>query len=61
MHAFEFASALTLGMEGLPVRNRPALEAAGFTGRDLWRYVHRGLDGPLPTTTYPVATIGGAP
>ncbi|WP_343239594.1 GNAT family N-acetyltransferase [Streptomyces sp. SID9913] len=45
--AFEFASALTLGLEGLPVRHRPAtraaLEKAGFTGRDLWRYMHTGL------------------
>lgn len=41
--AFAFASALTLGLEGLPVRHRPAtreaLEKAGFTGRDLWRYM----------------------
>src|SRR5690606_26664715 len=45
--AFEFASALTLGLEGLPVRHRPAtrkaLEKAGFTGRDLWRYMHTDL------------------
>ncbi|MGP4001376.1 hypothetical protein [Streptomyces sp. 8N706] len=37
VHAFEFASALSLGLEGLPVRNRPAihraLEAAGFSGK----------------------------
>ncbi|TJZ96483.1 GNAT family N-acetyltransferase [Actinacidiphila oryziradicis] len=49
VYAFEFACALTLGLEGLPVCNRPAtrraLEAAGFTGRDLWRYIHRGLLG----------------
>ncbi|MDQ1014322.1 GNAT family N-acetyltransferase [Streptomyces afghaniensis] len=47
VHAFEFASALTLGLEGLPARHRPAtrraLEAAGFTGRDLWRYMRADL------------------
>jgi GNAT superfamily N-acetyltransferase len=47
VHAFEFACALTLGMEGLPARHRPtthkALKAAGFTGRDLWRYMRADL------------------
>ncbi|MER5974527.1 GNAT family N-acetyltransferase [Streptomyces sp. NPDC002055] len=47
VHAFEFASALTLGMEGLPARHRPAtrraLQEAGFTGRDLWRYMRADL------------------
>ncbi|MGW0708970.1 GNAT family N-acetyltransferase [Streptomyces sp. NPDC002643] len=47
VHAFEFASALTLGLEGLPARHRPvtrrALEEAGFTGRDLWRYMRVSL------------------
>ncbi|WP_246144648.1 GNAT family N-acetyltransferase [Actinacidiphila oryziradicis] len=61
VHAFEFACALTLGLEGLPVRNRPAtrraLEATGFTGRDRWRYLHRPLDSPLPTVAYPVADV----
>lgn len=51
VYAFEFASALTLGLEGLPVRHRPvtrtALEAAGFAGRDLWRYIHRRLGDPV--------------
>lgn len=55
VHAFEFASALTLGLEGLPVRNRPAtrqaLREAGFTGRDLWRYLHA----PLPIAGLPHA------
>ncbi|MEW1721199.1 GNAT family N-acetyltransferase [Streptomyces sp. NPDC093109] len=45
--AFEFASALSLGLEGLPAGHRPAtrraLEAAGFSGRNLWRYMHAGL------------------
>ena len=47
VYAFEFASALTLGLEGLPVRfravTRKALDDAGFSGRDLWRYIHRRL------------------
>lgn len=47
VHAFEFASALTLGLEGLPARHRPAtrraLEASGFTGQDLWRYMRTDL------------------
>ena len=47
VHAFEFASALSLGLEGLPVRNRPevrrALGEAGFVPRDLWRYMHARL------------------
>ncbi len=47
VYAFEFASALSLGLEGLPVRHRPAtrraLETAGFTGRDLWRYMRADL------------------
>lgn len=47
MYAFEFASALTLGLEGLPARHRPAthraLRKAGFTGRDLWRYLRAAL------------------
>ncbi|MFD5749676.1 GNAT family N-acetyltransferase [Streptomyces sp. NPDC127033] len=45
--AFEFASALSLGLEGLPAGHRPVtragLEAAGFSGRNLWRYMHAGL------------------
>ncbi|WP_240677082.1 GNAT family N-acetyltransferase [Actinacidiphila soli] len=61
VYAFAFASAPSLGLEGLPVRNRPAtrraLEAAGFAGRDRWRYLHRPLDGPLPTDAYPVADV----
>jgi ribosomal protein S18 acetylase RimI-like enzyme len=47
VHAFDFATALACGLEALPVRRRPvtagALEQAGFTGRDLWSYMHRGL------------------
>jgi GNAT superfamily N-acetyltransferase len=47
LHAFDFASALTLGLEALPVRHRAttdrSLREAGFTGRDLWRYTHRML------------------
>ncbi|MEU8435458.1 GNAT family N-acetyltransferase [Streptomyces sp. NPDC029216] len=48
-----FAPALTLGLVGLPAGHRPAtrrvLEAAGFTGRDLWRYMHADL----PVTCLP--------
>ncbi|GHE13831.1 GNAT family N-acetyltransferase [Streptomyces alanosinicus] len=55
VHAFEFASALTHGLEGLPARHRPvtrqALEEAGFTGRDLWRYMRV----PLPVAGLPHA------
>lgn len=41
--SFDFASALSLGLEGLPVGHRAATHAAlvarGFTGRNLWRYM----------------------
>ncbi len=47
IHAFDFATALSLGLEGLPRRHRPAthaaLTAAGFTGEDLWRYLRASL------------------
>ncbi|MGW6460832.1 GNAT family N-acetyltransferase [Streptomyces sp. NPDC055078] len=50
VYAFEYATALTQGVEGLPVRHRPmtfrALEDAGFLTRDLWRYLYTPL--PLP-------------
>jgi ribosomal protein S18 acetylase RimI-like enzyme len=58
--AFEFASALTLGVEALPVAHRPvtaaALKARGFTGSDLWRYMHRPLTDlpPRPELTLEV-------
>jgi ribosomal protein S18 acetylase RimI-like enzyme len=61
VHAFDFASALSLGLEALPVGHRPAtraaLEAAGFTGRRLWRYMRAAL----PLTALPRAgqvTVG---
>jgi len=45
--AYDFASALTLGLEALPVRHRAttrrALEAHGFVGSDSWRYIRRPL------------------
>lgn len=52
--AFEFATALTRGLEALPAGHRPAtdaaLRAAGFTGTALWRYMHTTLPRPgLPT------------
>lgn len=47
VHAFHFASALSLGLEALPVRHRPAtvvaLERASFTGERLWRYMRADL------------------
>jgi ribosomal protein S18 acetylase RimI-like enzyme len=47
VHAFHVASALSLGLEALPVRHRPvtarALERAGFSGQRLWRYMRADL------------------
>lgn len=58
IYAFDFASALSLGLEGFPVRHRQAtrqaLEAAGFTGDDQWRYLHAAL--PLPSAPPRLAT-----
>ncbi|MGX1887383.1 GNAT family N-acetyltransferase [Streptomyces sp. NPDC055287] len=51
VEAFQFASALSLGLEALPVGHRPAtvraLQRAGFTGQRLWRYMRADL--PAPT------------
>ncbi|MFI9251316.1 GNAT family N-acetyltransferase [Streptomyces sp. NPDC053069] len=57
LEAFQFATALTLGLEALPVRHRPAthaaLTAAGYAGTGLWRYMHRTLPAPeLPRLTH---------
>jgi ribosomal protein S18 acetylase RimI-like enzyme len=57
LDAFEFASALAVGLEGLPVRHRPATRAAlaahGFLESNLWRYMHRDLPAPeLPLATH---------
>ncbi|WP_018351934.1 GNAT family N-acetyltransferase [Longispora albida] len=56
VEAFSFATALSLGLEALPVRHRPATHAAllerGFTGSDLWRYMRRDLPADLPVTGY---------
>lgn len=45
--AFHLTSALTLGLECLPVRHRPdtraALVRAGFADHRRWRYLRRGL------------------
>ncbi|MET7718542.1 GNAT family N-acetyltransferase [Streptomyces sp. NPDC005407] len=64
MYGFEFASALTLGLEGMPLRARPAtrktLEAAGFSGRDVWRYIHRELakvSDIASSSSYPLAEV----
>lgn len=50
LHAFHFATPLSFGLEALPVRRRTVtdrtLRAAGFVGRDLWRYAHRRLPAP---------------
>ncbi|MEJ1960991.1 MAG: GNAT family N-acetyltransferase [Gammaproteobacteria bacterium] len=50
MHAFWIATALTSGLEALPIRHRPVahseLLARGFASLDLWRYMH--IDTPLP-------------
>ena len=47
VEALAFASALSRGLEGLPVHHRSvthcALRAAGFTGQNLWRYMRREL------------------
>lgn len=61
LHAFDFASALSLGLEALPVRHRAstdhALRDAGFISRDLWRYAHRVLPAPeLPVDPAAVVT-----
>ncbi|OIV36511.1 hypothetical protein BIV57_15920 [Mangrovactinospora gilvigrisea] len=52
LEAFQFASALGLGLEGLPVRHRPATHAAllraGFRGDDLWSYMRADLPLNIP-------------
>jgi ribosomal protein S18 acetylase RimI-like enzyme len=65
VEAFDFASALGLGLEGLPVAHRPATHAAlvgrGFADADLWRYMYRALPAPdLPrTAAFQVEQIDG--
>jgi len=48
MDAFDFATALGLGLEALPIHHRPAthseLLARGFVAEDLWRYMRLELD-----------------
>ncbi|MFH9424530.1 GNAT family N-acetyltransferase [Streptomyces sp. NPDC017529] len=48
--AFHLTSALTLGLEALPARHRPATRAAleryGFAGERRWRYLRRELPAP---------------
>ncbi|GGO98177.1 GNAT family N-acetyltransferase [Wenjunlia tyrosinilytica] len=47
LEAFQFATPLGVGLEGLAVGHRPVtravLEGAGFVGEDLWRYMRAGL------------------
>jgi ribosomal protein S18 acetylase RimI-like enzyme len=54
--AFEFASALGVGLEALPVGRRPVTHAVlqdrSFVATDLWRYMHRSL----PAVDLPRAT-----
>ena len=51
--AFDFATALGLGLEALPVKHRfvthSVLLDRGFEAEDLWRYMHRDLPAELPT------------
>ncbi|GAA0490836.1 GNAT family N-acetyltransferase [Streptomyces sp. NPDC046215] len=50
VEAFQFSTALTLGLEALPVARRratrTALERAGFTGERLWRALRAELPRP---------------
>lgn len=50
LDAFHFTTALTLGLEALPLGHRPATHAAlppaGLSGTDLWGYLHRTLPAP---------------
>ena len=56
VYAFEFASALALGLEGLAASHRPgihhALTRSGFIARARWRY----MGAPLPIPGLPHAT-----
>lgn len=51
--AFDFATALGLGLEALPVRHRHVTHSVlldrGFDAEDLWRYMRRDLPAELPT------------
>jgi hypothetical protein len=61
VRAFHTAGPFTASLPGLATRNRPAtrraLEAAGFSGDAIWRYLHRPLRGPRPTAPYPLALV----
>ncbi|MEO3765717.1 GNAT family N-acetyltransferase [Streptomyces sp. B5E4] len=62
--AFHITSALTLGLECLPVRHRPATRAAlvraGFADGRRWRYLRRELPAPeLPRV--PALLVGPGP
>lgn len=55
IEAFAFATALTVGLEALPVSHRQVthqvLLSCGFRDHDLWRYMHRRLPASgLPQT-----------
>lgn len=62
VEAFDFATALGLGLEALPARHRPVTQHSllqrGFVGRDLWRYGYRRLPAPeLPRVTGQRVTV----
>ncbi|WP_226367319.1 GNAT family N-acetyltransferase [Pseudonocardia sp. ICBG162] len=57
VEAYQFATALGIGLEALPVAHRSAtaaaLQARGFAGTDMWRYMRRDLPAPeLPTVDH---------
>lgn len=63
VHAFDFATALGIGLEALPVRHRPVtatcLRERGFVGRHLWRYMRVDLPVDLPPTDAVVVIPAG--
>ncbi|NRP74651.1 Mycothiol acetyltransferase [Ensifer psoraleae] len=58
IQAFQFATALTSGLEALPVAARPSTHATlvgkGFSATDLWRYMH------FTTPSRELSTLEGA-
>jgi len=61
MYAFWIASALSLGLEALPVEQRPVtnelLTSRGLMGRDSWRYLVLPMDRFTPDGAEDVATV----
>lgn len=60
--AFWAATELSVGLEGLPRRHRPAtheaLLARGFTGEDRWQYLTAPAGGPAPETPFRRRGVG---